>query len=51
VLMLLSHSLQVFGTPKGHPKAKPFVDHVFAFFIANERVWFRNYQVSLASHA
>jgi len=37
--------MQVFGTPKGHPKAKPFVDHIFSFFIADNRIWFRNYQM------
>lgn len=37
--------LQVFGSPKGHPKVKPFVDHVLSFFIADGRVWFRNYQI------
>ena len=24
---------------------KPFVDHVFSFFIADHRIWFRNYQI------
>ena len=38
---------QVFGSPKGHPKVKPFIDHVFSFFIADNRIWFRNYQVTL----
>lgn len=36
---------QAFGSPKGHPKVKPFVDHVLSFFLADGRVWFRNYQV------
>jgi len=36
---------QVFGTPKGHPKSKPFIDHVFAFYFADNRIWFRNYQI------
>ena len=36
---------QVFGSPKGHPKVKPFVDHILSFFIADNRIWFRNYQV------
>lgn len=36
---------QVFGSPKGHPKVKPFVDHILSFFIADDRIWFRNYQV------
>lgn len=37
--------IQVFGSPKGHPKTKPFIDHVFSFFIADNRIWFRNYQI------
>jgi ribosome biogenesis protein BRX1 len=36
---------QVFGSPKGHPKVKPFIDHVLSFFVADDRVWFRNYQI------
>lgn len=36
---------QVFGSPKGHPKVKPFIDHILSFFIADGRVWFRNYQI------
>jgi ribosome biogenesis protein BRX1 len=38
--------IQVFGTPKGHPKSKPFIDHVLAFFIADNKIWFRNYQIT-----
>eukprot|EP00455_Lapot_gusevi_P046550 TRINITY_DN6146_c0_g1_i2.p1 TRINITY_DN6146_c0_g1~~TRINITY_DN6146_c0_g1_i2.p1 ORF type:complete len:295 (-),score=42.34 TRINITY_DN6146_c0_g1_i2:22-906(-) len=37
--------LQVFGSPKGHSKTKPFVDHVFSWFIVDDRIWFRNYQI------
>lgn len=37
--------VQTFGTPKGHPKMKPFIDHVFSFFVADNRIWFRNYQI------
>ncbi|EGG21646.1 brix domain-containing protein [Cavenderia fasciculata] len=37
---------QVFSTPKGHAKSKPFFDHVFSFFYQDGRVWFRNYQIS-----
>jgi len=37
--------IQVFGSPRGHPKTKPFVDHVFSWFIADNRIWFRNYQI------
>ena len=31
------------GTPKNHPKSKPFVDHVFAFSFVGGKIWFRNY--------
>lgn len=37
--------LQTFSTPRYHPKSQPFVDHVFTFTIADNRIWFRNYQV------
>jgi hypothetical protein len=36
---------QIFGTPKNHRKAKPFVDHVLSFSLADNRIWIRNYQV------
>ena len=31
--------------PRGHPKSKPFVDHVFQFSYCDRRIWFRNYQL------
>uniref|UniRef100_A0A8C4HBA2 Ribosome biogenesis protein BRX1 homolog n=1 Tax=Dicentrarchus labrax TaxID=13489 RepID=A0A8C4HBA2_DICLA len=37
--------LQTFSTPRYHPKSQPFVDHVFTFTIADNRIWFRNYQI------
>jgi len=33
---------EIFGTPRGHPKAKPFVDRVMAFYYADRRVSTRN---------
>jgi len=36
---------QVFGTPRGHPHSKPFIDHTFSFFLQDGRIWFRNYQL------
>ncbi|XP_037341318.1 ribosome biogenesis protein BRX1 homolog [Pungitius pungitius] len=36
---------QTFSTPRYHPKSQPFVDHVFTFSIADNRIWFRNYQI------
>merc|ERR1712157_345962 len=35
----------VFGTPRGHPKSKPFVDRVMAFCYADNKIWVRNYHV------
>jgi ribosome biogenesis protein BRX1 len=35
----------VFNTPKGHPKSKPFIDHVMSFFIVKSNIWVRNYQI------
>ena len=34
-----------FGTPRGHPKSKPFVDRVLSFALADGKVWVRNYQI------
>jgi len=36
---------QVFGTPKMHPKSKPFIDHALMFGIIGGRIWVRNYQI------
>jgi len=36
---------QTFSTPNYHPKSQPFVDHVFSFSIADNRIWFRNFQI------
>lgn len=37
--------IDTFGAPKNHPKTKPFVDHTFNFTWADNRVWFRNFQI------
>ncbi|XP_014844064.1 PREDICTED: ribosome biogenesis protein BRX1 homolog [Poecilia mexicana] len=37
--------IQTFSTPHYHPKSQPFVDHVYTFSIADNRIWFRNYQI------
>ncbi|KAK2167693.1 hypothetical protein LSH36_25g06044 [Paralvinella palmiformis] len=37
--------IQVFSTPQYHPKSQPFIDHVFNFSIADDKIWFRNYQI------
>ena len=41
-------SINVFATPNFHPKSKPFVDHSLSFNFFDSRIWFRNYQASLA---
>ena len=38
--------VEIFGTPRGHPKSKPFVDRVMCFYVADGRIWVRNYQVA-----
>ena len=30
--------IDIFGTPRGHPKSKPFVDRVITFFYADNKV-------------
>ncbi|KAF8056759.1 BRIX1-1 [Scenedesmus sp. PABB004] len=45
-LQLLKEVLgQVFATPGGHHRAKPFFDHVLSFSLADGAIWLRNYQV------
>lgn len=36
---------QTFSTPNHHPRSKPFIDHVVTFSIADNRIWFRNFQI------
>lgn len=36
---------QIFGSPKGHPKVQPFIDHIFNFYLVDGEIHFRNYQV------
>lgn len=37
---------QIFGIPKTARRIKPFVDHVISFSIVDNRIWFRNYQIT-----
>lgn len=37
--------VDAFGTPRGHPKSKPFVDRIMCFCILNNNIWVRNYQI------
>lgn len=32
--------VDIFGTPRGHPKSKPFVDRIMAFYYADKKVRF-----------
>lgn len=40
----------VFGTPRGHPKSKPFVDRVMAFYYADNKVCLQRARRTNASH-
>ena len=31
--------------PPAHPKVIPYVDHVYSFFYADDKIWFRHYQI------
>ncbi|KAL3786597.1 hypothetical protein HJC23_008193 [Cyclotella cryptica] len=45
-LQIIKHlMIDVFGTPRGHPKSKPFVDRVMAFYYTDGKIWVRNYQI------
>ncbi|XP_045153552.1 ribosome biogenesis protein BRX1 homolog [Echinops telfairi] len=37
--------IQIFCTPRYHPRSQPFEDHVFTFTILDNRIWFRNFQI------
>lgn len=37
---------QTFGTPRNHPKSKPFHDHAIGFYYADEKIWVRHYQIT-----
>ncbi|KAJ1570023.1 Ribosome biogenesis protein brx1 [Nowakowskiella sp. JEL0078] len=39
---ILTHG---FSTPRTSRKIKPFIDHVFTFSVAEDRIWFRNFQI------
>lgn len=36
---------QVFNVPRGHPKSQPFFDHVLGFYIVDNKIWVRHYQI------
>jgi ribosome biogenesis protein BRX1 len=37
--------IQAFNSPKGHPKTRPFYDHIISFSVINNNIFFRNYQI------
>jgi len=37
--------MHVWPTPNFHPKSKPFIDHCINFYIHDDHIWFRNYQI------
>jgi len=38
--------IQTMGTPRNHPKSKPFHDHVMSFYYLDRKIWFRHYQIN-----
>jgi ribosome biogenesis protein BRX1 len=38
--------IQTFSTPKNHPKAMPFIDHVFSFSHTHNKIFFRNFEIA-----
>lgn len=46
--LLKNMFVDIFGTPRGHPKSKPFVDRVMGFYYADNKIWVRNYQIQEA---
>lgn len=44
--MLRTMLIQMFGTPRNHPKSKPFHDHIMNFYYLDKKIWFRHYQIS-----
>lgn len=38
--------MKIFGVPQTARKAKPFIDHILTFSILDNKIWFRNFQVS-----
>lgn len=36
----------IFTVPETHRKTKPYYDHIFHFSMLDDRIWFRNYQIT-----
>merc|ERR1719353_465829 len=43
--LMKSMFIQAFGTPRNHPKSKPFHDHAMCFYWLDRKIWFRHYQI------
>eukprot|EP01054_Gregarina_sp_Poly1_P001737 Gregarina_sp_Poly_1__1736@NODE_1447_length_4129_cov_139_623584_g959_i0_p2_GENE_NODE_1447_length_4129_cov_139_623584_g959_i0NODE_1447_length_4129_cov_139_623584_g959_i0_p2_ORF_typecomplete_len306_score41_79Brix/PF04427_18/5_6e37_NODE_1447_length_4129_cov_139_623584_g959_i023873304 len=37
--------VQIWGTPRNHPKAKPFHDHTLSFHWSDSKIWIRHFQI------
>ncbi|GMM51351.1 ribosome biogenesis protein [Starmerella bacillaris] len=46
-LLMKEMFTHIFGVPPRARKSKPFLDHVLSFSIVDNKVWVRNYQISL----
>jgi len=44
--LMKSLLVQAFGTPRNHPKSKPFHDHMMCFYYLDKKIWFRHYQIA-----
>lgn len=44
--LIKSMFINTWGTPKGHPKVKPFIDRIMSFFYADHKIWCRTYQIA-----
>ncbi|KAJ8601046.1 hypothetical protein CTAYLR_004498 [Chrysophaeum taylorii] len=46
-VVIFKHLLAItFGTPRGHPKSKPFFDHCLSFSMLDGKIWLRHYQTT-----
>ena len=43
--LIMEMLIQAFNSPKGHPKTRPFYDHIISFSVINNNIFFRNYQI------
>ena len=43
--LIMEMLIQAFNSPKGHPKTRPFYDHILSFSVINNNIFFRNYQI------